>query len=68
MSRTPAAELARLKIAFPDWTIRREPPGRGGGFVARRRLPGGRWQSRRGATVAELEYELRLLDKGDQPG
>ncbi len=61
MSRTPAAELARLKVAFPDWTIRRVAAAHGGGFRAARRLAGGRRQSLRGATLADLEYQLRLV-------
>ena len=60
MSRTPAAELARLKVAFPDWTIRRLAAG---GFSARRRLPDGSRQTARGRTLADLEYQLRLLEK-----
>lgn len=53
MSRTPAAELARLKVAFPDWSIRRTAAG---GFSARRRLPSGRAQVARGTSLADLEY------------
>ena len=62
MSRTPAAELARLKLAFPDWTIRRLT---GGGFTARRKLFGGARQLARGRTLGDLEYQLRLLEKRD---
>lgn len=63
VSRTPAAELARLKLAFPGWSLRRVAASRGGGFRARRRLSDGRVQSLHGATVAELEYRLRLLER-----
>ncbi len=69
MSRTPAAELARLKVAFPDWTIRRLGPAQGGGFRASRKLGGRRTQSLRGTTLADLEYQLRLLmERRDTPG
>ena len=60
MSETPAAWLARLKVAFPHWSIDRAPPGKGAGFTARRRLPDGRSQSLIARTLAELEYELRI--------
>ena len=62
MSRTPAAELARLKLAFPDWTIRRLAAS---GFSARRKLPGGDRQLARGRTLADLEYQLRMVEKRD---
>ena len=65
MSRTPAAELARLKVAFPEWSIRRSP---GGGFTARRKLPSGRAQTARGDSLPALEYRLHLIERGDQPG
>ncbi len=60
MSRTPAAELARLKVMFPDWTIRRLTAG---SYSARRRLPDGSRQTVRGKTLGDLEYQLRLLEK-----
>ena len=68
MSRTPAAQLARLKVAFPDWSIRRVRPGKGAGFTAHRRQEGGGWQSLYVPTLAELEHSLRLADEGDQHG
>lgn len=34
MSRTPAAELARLKVAYPAWTLRKIEQGKGAGFTA----------------------------------
>ena len=58
MSETPAAWLARLKVAFPRWSIDRVPPGKGGGFTARRGLLDGRSQSLYAPTLAELEYGL----------
>jgi hypothetical protein len=60
MSDTPAAWLARLKVAFPGWSIHRVPPATGTGFTASRKLPGGRSQSLSAPTLAELEYELRI--------
>jgi len=68
VSRTPAAQLARLKVAFPDWSIRRVRPGKGAGFTAHRRQEGGGWQSLYVPTLAELEHTLRLADEGDQHG
>ncbi|HEX9353704.1 MAG TPA: hypothetical protein VF933_07800 [Streptosporangiaceae bacterium] len=64
MSRTPAAQLAGLKVAFPYWSISHVQPGKGAGFTAHRRLGGG-WQLLYAATLAELEHELRLADKRD---
>jgi hypothetical protein len=37
MSRTPAAELARLKVTHPRWSIRRIEQGKGTGYTAHRR-------------------------------
>lgn len=34
MSRTPAAEAARLKLTYPLWAVRRHPDGPG--WIARR--------------------------------
>jgi hypothetical protein len=67
VSRTPAAELARLKLAFPDWLFRRTAVGRAGGFTARRKLPDGGKQSLYGQSLPDLEYQLRLLEKEDRP-
>lgn len=58
MSDTPAAWLARLKVAFPHWSIHRVPPATGTGFTASRGLPDGRSQSLHAPTLAELEHEL----------
>jgi len=58
MSDTPAAWLARLKVAFPHWSIHRVPPATGTGFTARRGLPDGRSQSLYAPTLAELEHQL----------
>jgi hypothetical protein len=66
VSRTPAAELARLKVAFPDWSIRSVQRGEGGGFTARRRLEDGGLQSLFAPTLAELEHELRLAQARGQ--
>lgn len=68
MSRTPAGELARLKAAFPDWSIRRVHPGKGTGFTAHRRAEGRGSRSLYIHTLAELERQLRLADKGGQRG
>jgi hypothetical protein len=67
VSRTPAAELPRLTLAFPDWLFRRTAAGRAGGFTARRKLPDGGKQSLYGQTLPNLEYQLRLLEKEERP-
>lgn len=53
MSRTPAAELARLKVACPQWSIRRVTGGEG--YTAQRRETGQRVHAR---TLAGLEALL----------
>ena len=63
MSDTPAAWLARLKVAFPHWSIHRVPPATGTGFTASRGLPDGRSQSPHAPTLAELEYELWIATR-----
>jgi hypothetical protein len=68
MSETPAAWLARLKVAFPRWSIDRVPPGKGGGFTARRGLLGGRSQSLHAPTLAELEYGLWMAARAGPTG
>lgn len=51
MSHVPAA---RLKVAFPQWSIHRVPPSKGTGFTACGGLPGGGSQSLHPPTLAEL--------------
>jgi len=68
VSQTPAASLARLKMAFPRWSIHRVAPGAGTGFTAWRGLPGGRSQSLHAPTLAELEYELRIAARAGPTG
>jgi hypothetical protein len=68
MSETPAAWLARLKVAFPYWSIDRVPPGEGGGFTARRRLLDGRSQSLHAPTLAELEHGLWIAARAGPTG
>jgi hypothetical protein len=54
MSRTAAAELARLKVRFAAWTIRRV--GRGEGFTAQQ-------EKRTGKTARPLSvHALTLAD------
>jgi hypothetical protein len=65
---TPAAQLARVKAAFPHWSIRHVQPGKGAGFTAHRKLEGGGWQLLYAPALAELEHELWLADKGGQEG
>ena len=64
MSRTPAAELARLKVAFPDWSIRPVEPGKGDGFTAHLRKKDGGLQPLYAPTLAELEQQLWLVQLG----
>jgi hypothetical protein len=68
MSQTPAAWLARLRVAFPRWSIHRVAPGKGTGFTACRGLPGGRSQSLYAPTLAELEYELWIATRAGPTG
>jgi hypothetical protein len=68
MSQTPAAWLARLKMAFPHWSIHQMAVGKGNGFTARRGLPGGRSQVLHAPTLAELEYELRIAARAAPTG
>ncbi|HEY1346765.1 MAG TPA: hypothetical protein VGF54_17385 [Streptosporangiaceae bacterium] len=68
MSATTAAWLARLKVAFPRWSIHRVAPGKGTGFTACRGLPDGRSQSLYAPTLAELEYELRIAARAGATG
>jgi hypothetical protein len=68
VSRTAAAELARLKVAFPDWSIRPVQPGKGAGFTAHPRLKGGGSRWLYAPTLAELEHELWQVVTGGQGG
>jgi hypothetical protein len=71
MSRTPAAELARLKVLHRGWMIRRRVvPGQRAGYTAHRKLERGGFQSLRAPTAGELEQALLLAEKGrlDQAG
>ena len=65
MSRTPAADLARLKVQHPGWTIRRRVfPGKRTGYTAHRKLKRGGFQSLQAPTAGELEQALFLAEKG----
>jgi hypothetical protein len=64
MSRTPAAELARLKVAFPGWSIRPVESGKGDGFTAHPRKKNDGSQPVYAATLAELEQRLWLGPAG----
>ena len=65
MSRTPAADLARLKVQHPGWTIRRRiVPGKQTGYTAYRKLRHGGFQSLRAPTAGELEQALLLAERG----
>ncbi len=66
MSCTPAAEFARVKVAFADWSIRRVQPGKGAGFTARRRPARGGAQSLYCRTLGELEHVLWQAGSGGE--
>jgi hypothetical protein len=55
VSRTPAAELARLKVTYPGWIIQRSDET---GFMAERQDERGDVRSICAPTVAELETAL----------
>jgi hypothetical protein len=60
MGTTPAAELARIKVQHPGWSIQMSDGRR---FVARRWLDGGRVQQVRAPTLSALEHALWLREK-----
>jgi hypothetical protein len=59
MSRTPAAELARLKTQFPGWTFERLDSG---WYTARREWRGNQ-QIVTVPTAAELEQRLLQYER-----
>jgi hypothetical protein len=65
MSRTPAADLARLKVQHRGWTIRRRVvPGQRTRYTAHRKLRRGGFQSLQAPTAGELEQALSLAEQG----
>jgi len=65
LSRTPAADLARLKVQHPGWTIRRRVvPGQRAGYTAHRKLRRGGFQSLQAPTAGALEQVLLLAENG----
>ena len=65
MSRTPAADLARLKVQHPAWVIRRRViPGQPAGYTALRKFPRGGFQSLHTVTLGGLEQALFLAERG----
>lgn len=65
MSRTPAANLARLKVQHPGWVIRRRVvPGQPAAYTAHRKFRRGGFQSLQTQTLGGLEQALFLAEKG----
>ena len=65
VSRTPAADLARLKVQHPGWVIRRRVvPGQPAGYTALRKLRQGGFQSLHTVTLGGLEQALLLAERG----
>ena len=65
VSRTPAANLARLKVQHPGWVIRRRVvPGQAAGYTAHRKFSRGGFQSLHTVTLGGLEQALFLAEKG----
>ena len=65
VSRTPAADLARLKVQHPGWVIRRRVvPGQPAGYTALRKFRRGGFQSLHSVTLAGLEEALLLAERG----
>jgi hypothetical protein len=56
VSRTPAAHLARLKVTYPAWSIRRVTSGQG--YTAQRRDTRGGLRSIYAPDLASLETAL----------
>jgi hypothetical protein len=66
VSRTPAAEFAWVKVAFPGWSIRRVQPGKGVGFTARRRPGSSGARLVYSPTLAGLVHLLRLSESSSE--
>jgi hypothetical protein len=65
VSRTPAANLARLKVQHPAWVIRRRVvPGQPAGYTALRKFPRGGFQSLQTVTLGGLEEALIQAERG----
>jgi hypothetical protein len=65
VSRTPAADLARVKVQHPGWVIRRRVvPGQAAGYTAHRKFSRGGFQSLHTVTLGGLEQALFLAEKG----
>jgi hypothetical protein len=64
MSTTPAAHLARLKVAYPTWSIHAIEPGKDTGYTAQRQAGQGGLQHLYAPTVPELETALRQAANG----
>ena len=65
VSRTPAADLARVKVQHPGWVIRRRVvPGQATGYTAHRKFSRGGFQSLHTVTLGGLEQALFLAEKG----
>jgi len=69
MSRTPAKELARLKVHYPEWIIRTVEPGQAQGYTAQQRGAGRGEKplSIHTLTVTELGTRLAELEEGRGP-
>jgi len=66
VSRTAAAEFARVKAAFPGLVHPAGAARQGCGFTARRRLLRGGSQSLYGRMRGELEHVLWLAESSDE--
>lgn len=68
MSRTPAAEAARLRIQYPEWTIERAPDGWRAKHPLRQRHPHGPLSVGVAApSVAVLETMITGFEDGSRP-
>jgi hypothetical protein len=65
MSRTPAAELARIKVRHNEWSIRAVETGHGEGYTAHRTCPDRRGRAIRihALTVSELDAKLAEIEE-----
>jgi hypothetical protein len=66
MGKTAAAEIARLKVRYVNWTIRAVVQGEG--WTAQRRAPGPAGKPTRIHALTAAELGAKLAEAEDRPG